>query len=164
MGYVLSKTDSYMQHADHTKDFTCNGKCSGCGSCCTAFLPMTDGEIKAIKRYIREHDIKPCDHGFQVPLAEPAVDMICPFRDDKRRICTIYEVRPTICKAYQCNIPREESANTIRRINPGLRPGQAHFINARLTFFGGNAADIMATRMTALKQKVLLGSMTDNWL
>ena len=164
MGYIVSNGESYMQRADNVGNFTCNGKCSGCGSCCTAFLPMTDGEINAIKRYIREHDIKPCNHGFRAPLTKPAVDMICPFRDDKHRICTIYEVRPLICKAYQCNIPREESANAIRRINPRFRPEDAQFINARLTFFGGSKADVIATQMTAVKHKNLFGAMVDNWL
>jgi hypothetical protein len=39
-------------------DFTDNGECVKCGNCCTNFLPMSDKEIKVIKRYIKKHKIK----------------------------------------------------------------------------------------------------------
>lgn len=29
--------------------------------------------------------------------------MTCPFRDNVNRICTIYELRPAICKAFKCD-------------------------------------------------------------
>ena len=33
-------------------DFTDNGKCTSCGQCCSAILPLSKKEIKEILRYI----------------------------------------------------------------------------------------------------------------
>jgi hypothetical protein len=86
-------------------DYTCNGKCSECGACCTDCLELSDEEIDIIKDYISQHDIKPCNH---IPvLAAPgtSIDFLCPFvnihKESKR--CSIYEVRPMICRAYICS-------------------------------------------------------------
>jgi Fe-S-cluster containining protein len=35
------------------------------------------------------------------------VDITCPFLDGKHR-CMIYEIRPTICRTFQCNMTVEE--------------------------------------------------------
>lgn len=37
--------------SEAVKDFTVCGKCSGCGSCCSDLLPVTDAEIKRILKY-----------------------------------------------------------------------------------------------------------------
>lgn len=34
--------------------------------------------------------------------------MTCPFRDEAKRICTIYEVRPEICREFMCNHTTED--------------------------------------------------------
>lgn len=83
-------------------DFTKDGKCSGCGECCGALLPVTRGEIKRIKRYIFKHNIKP--HKTEVaPATDFFIDLTCPFRNEKEKKCDIYEVRPLICKCFMCN-------------------------------------------------------------
>ena len=33
---------------NHVKDFSINGKCSMCGECCGAILPVSEKEIKRI--------------------------------------------------------------------------------------------------------------------
>lgn len=43
---------------NHVKDFSINGKCSMCGECCGAILPVSEKEIKRIKKYVVEHNIK----------------------------------------------------------------------------------------------------------
>lgn len=91
------------EFSDGTYDFTDNGKCKGCGQCCSNLLPMTEKEIATIKRYIKSHNIKECKH--ILPLAEPiAYDMTCPFLDNGKHCdkCTIYEVRPRICRDFIC--------------------------------------------------------------
>ena len=93
-------------------DFTKDGKCTGCGECCGNFLPLSGREIKDIKRYIAKHHIKECRHA--APLAKPAEDWLCPFLDGAKPKdkCTIYPVRPEICKEFQCNKnPREMARN-----------------------------------------------------
>ena len=86
-----------------TKDFTENGKCSGCGQCCSNILPLSKSEIETIKEYIRTHGIKQQKH--LMPFANAVdFDLCCPFMDiSKAEKCTIYEVRPLICKVFMCN-------------------------------------------------------------
>lgn len=86
-------------------DFTDNGSCSGCGGCCSNYLPLSRKDISRIKKYIKAHNIKPCKHF--VPTAEPIVDFTCPFRDNDKRICTIYPVKPAICSDFKCDKARK---------------------------------------------------------
>lgn len=86
---------------DNIYNFTKDGKCSGCGGCCSNLLPMSQKEVDVIHRYIMKHHIKECKH--LLPVAKPAFDMTCPFRDNDNKICAIYEVRPEICKQFICD-------------------------------------------------------------
>lgn len=89
-------------------NLTKDGKCTGCGQCCSNVLPLTSGEIRQIKRYIKSHGIKEQKHTFPAVLAKPvAYDMTCPFLDDSREKdkCTIYKVRPGICRCFLCSEP-----------------------------------------------------------
>ena len=112
-----------------TYDFTDNGKCTQCGKCCSNLLPMTEKEIKVIRKYIKQYHIKEYKH--LIPLAQPVIDMTCPFLNDDKPTekCMIYEVRPQICKSF------------IYR--PSLRPKldldyalKARTVNVREGFFG----------------------------
>ena len=96
--------DMLNEFNNGTYDFTCNGKCIGCGRCCSNLLPMTDEEIKVIKQYIKANGIKEHSH-IVAPLATPTIDMTCPFLDDSKYCekCTIYEVRPKICRDFICD-------------------------------------------------------------
>jgi len=87
------------------KDNTINGECTGCGECCSNFLPLSDADISRIKKYISRNRIKAQVH--TMPTAIPTMDCVCPFLDISRRDkkCTIYPVRPDICKAFKCNDP-----------------------------------------------------------
>lgn len=80
------------------KDYTCNGKCSNCGNCCIPWLPITKHEYKTIKEYIKRHKIKP-----QVLQEGNDYYMDCCFHDRKNKKCTIYEVRPEVCKNFMCS-------------------------------------------------------------
>ena len=95
-------------------DFTDNGECVKCGNCCTNFLPMSDKEIKVIKRYIKKHKIKENIH--ILPINE-YYDATCPFLKDKQ--CVIYEVRPFICQVFKCDkyIPRDKIRKKLNVIN-----------------------------------------------
>lgn len=86
-------------------DLTENGKCTGCGSCCSRLLPMTEKEIKTIKQYIKRNGIKQQIHC--IPLAQPTLDLTCPFLNSGKKTekCTIYEVRPAICRCFICSEP-----------------------------------------------------------
>lgn len=94
---------------DNIYNFTKDGKCSGCGNCCSNLLPMSQKEVDAIHRYIKKHGIKECKH--LLPVATPVFDMTCPFRDNDKKICTIYEVRPEICKQFICDSEKRAKHN-----------------------------------------------------
>ena len=85
-------------------DFCVDGKCSGCGQCCTALLPISDKELRIIKRYISKKHVTPAIHA--VPL-KADLDLTCPFLDESKDCdkCKIYPVRPKICRTFQCNQP-----------------------------------------------------------
>lgn len=87
-----------------TFNLTCNGKCTECGECCSNLLPMTNDEISVIKNYIKKNGIKEHSH-IVAPLVTPTIDMTCPFLDDSKSCekCTIYEVRPKICRDFICD-------------------------------------------------------------
>lgn len=82
------------------KDFSCNGACSNCGSCCFNLLPVSKNEIKKIRKYINKHSITPQVRS--TPLTYHLIDMVCPFRDEIHKTCTIYPVRPMICREFFC--------------------------------------------------------------
>ena len=101
------KTGTFEQmkkeFANETYNLTCNGKCTGCGQCCSNILPMTDEEIETIRKYVKKYNIKENKH--LIPLTEPIFDMTCPFLDDSKSCekCKIYEVRPKICRDFICD-------------------------------------------------------------
>lgn len=79
-------------------DKTKNGKCSECGGCCTIFLPVTKKEVEIIKKYVKEHDIKPIERQTLI-----GYNMTCMFLDQETKKCKIYPVRPYVCKDFLCN-------------------------------------------------------------
>lgn len=99
-----------IMHRDNqtVTDFTRDGKCSMCGECCGDMLPLSAREINRIKRYVKDHGIR--EHTNAVVAAD--FNFKCPFRDDARRKCDIYDVRPKICRSFMCNYDRQKiSAN-----------------------------------------------------
>lgn len=93
-------------------DCTCNGKCSNCGYCCSGMLPLSAKELKTIKAYVKKHSIKEQRHN-----AASGTDLTCPFRDERNRKCLIYEVRPAICRAFNCNQSLPEMERNKARFN-----------------------------------------------
>lgn len=112
-------------------DFTKDGKCSNCGKCCSNCLPLSEAEIKRIKAYVKKHNIKEQRHNFA-----SGTDMTCPFRDERNRKCTIYEIRPAICREFMCNHTHDDIMKAkldIHKIN--------RVVFMRAEFFG-NREDI----------------------
>ena len=112
-------------------DFTINGKCSQCGQCCSNLLPLSDKEIARIKAYIMKHGIKEQRHN-----ALMTVDMTCPFRDERNKKCLIYDIRPKICRVFQCNQERDEIVANKMRMH-----GVNNVVLMRNEFFG-NTEDL----------------------
>lgn len=98
--------ESYLDSDRHVTDFTNNGVCSQCGGCCTDLLYISEKETKTIRRYIERHNIT--EHTNKSALdTSHAIDVTCPFLTDDGK-CQIYEVRPSICKLFKCDMSENE--------------------------------------------------------
>lgn len=119
---MIDYIDDYFDKPKKVTDMTVNGKCSGCGECCAALLPITDAEEEQIIRYMRKHNIKP--HAKAAIFSVPSFDITCPFLDitKKKDRCMIYNVRPTICRSFICNKPervkQKSFLNKVRYMKP----------------------------------------------
>lgn len=142
MGEVVTLLEC-IQHGleDNIIDFTDNGTCSGCGNCCSNLLPMSKKEIAAIHRYISKYGIKECKH--LLPVAKPAFDMTCPFRDNDNGTCAIYEVRPEICRKFICN--NEKRAKNNRKL---LRQTRI-IVDVRSEFYGSSTNKVFTNQQNA---------------
>ena len=110
-------------------DYTDAGRCSNCGSCCSNILPISKEEILQIKLYIKQHQIK--EQVCNYPTAEPVFNFVCPFRDAVGKKCLIYQVRPAICRDFQCDKPRNKILADKRMYHEVNRP-----VDLRAEFYG----------------------------
>ena len=128
-GTILDVIRQEME--DGVYDFTQDGRCSGCGSCCSRFLPVSGKEVKTIRRYVRKKKIQEQRHFY--PTASPQDDWTCPIRSESERKCLIYEVRPAICRDFQCDKPREQI-----EADKSLYHGRYAVVDMRKEFFNGD--------------------------
>lgn len=115
-------------------NFTKDGKCCQCGECCSNILPISEKEAETIRKYIKKNNIKECVH--IVPLNNAQHDLTCPFLDTSKKSekCTIYPVRPKICREFICD-------SNQRKRNGSSLIGQRVAVDVRETFFGGNESE-----------------------
>mgnify|MGYP002802521453 FL=1 len=125
-GTILDVIRQEME--DGVYDFTQDGRCSGCGSCCSRFLPVSGKEVKAIRRYVRKKKIQEQRHIY--PTASPQDDWTCPFRSEKERKCLIYEVRPAICRDFRCDKPAKQI-----KADKDMYHGRYQVVDMRREFF-----------------------------
>lgn len=97
---------AYQDMKNGVTDYTDNGRCTGCGECCSSLLPVSDIELKRIHRYVKRNHIKVQKRNF----LNNAVDLTCPFlrMDSTNEKCLIYPVRPDICASFKCDLARHE--------------------------------------------------------
>jgi Fe-S-cluster containining protein len=102
---TFEKVYSNMENGVY--NFCVNGKCIECGKCCSAYLPLSKREIELIKSYVEKNNIRPCEHKFYFLAEQPKLDLTCPFLDNTKENhkCTIYKVRPDICRHFKCDTP-----------------------------------------------------------
>lgn len=65
-------------------------KCTNCGGCCGP-VPISKKEYEEIKEYCLKNDIRPMKN---IKFNS------CPFRNDKKKKCDIYPVRPILCRIF----------------------------------------------------------------
>ena len=122
-----------MEHGVY--DFTKEGECSQCGACCSNMLWLSEKEISRIKRYIKKHNIKEQKHIAPAVLVEqPKLDLTCPFLNENKKTekCSIYPVRPAICRFFVCDDPQGA------KNHPELYEEERVPVSMRETFFGRN--------------------------
>lgn len=108
-GSMISElAEAYKDIHKGTYNFTKDGRCIGCGECCSSLLPLSDKDIKRIKVYMIRHNIK--ERKRITPSARPVIDLTCPFRDNVEKKCTVYPVRPDICRQFRCDRPSRDIA------------------------------------------------------
>ena len=98
-------------------NFTNRGLCTNCGQCCGDILNLSHDEIKRIDKYLKKHKVE------ATPICRLVVyDNTCPFRDNKNKICKIYEARPEICRIYKCDKSPKEAVRNRELTNFGKLP------------------------------------------
>lgn len=121
--------DMMQDFRNGTYDLTEDGKCTGCGSCCSNLLPMTDSEIQTIHRYIKANGIK--ERKCVFPVVKPLLDMTCPFlmNDKANEKCAIYSVRPDVCRKFSCDPSKRANLDK-------SYAGKVKIVNVRSEFYG----------------------------
>jgi len=110
-----------MEQKRAENDFTRKGVCSGCGRCCGNFLPLTNADKVRIHKHLRTNLLAPYD----------GTPLDCPFlNDEPGKRCSIYAVRPLICKEYVCN--KKPTRTELEK----LAAKKMQFTDMRLEFFG----------------------------
>lgn len=69
--------------------------CNSCIECC-ANVFITDTELKDVRRFVRlmpEEEINRLRNQERSPG-------VCPFADIEKKLCTVYEVRPWVCRKF----------------------------------------------------------------
>jgi Fe-S-cluster containining protein len=87
-----------IKNDNNIKNNMVDNKCSRCGSCCGLFIPVTKKEIKIIREYVKEKNIRP-----ESRINGNTIELRCPFLNLKEHKCNIYEVRPFVCRDFKCN-------------------------------------------------------------
>jgi hypothetical protein len=72
---------------DHTR-------CVNCGECCGVFL-LCESDIRKIVSYLKEHM-----EVLDIAETKKHKRLTCPFRDEKNKRCSIYPVRPVVCRLF----------------------------------------------------------------
>ena len=134
--------------ADYKQRCNPDGSCSGCGECCSDFLPLSNDEVKRIKAFVKKHGLKP--HHNAVALMTGAFDVTCPFRDNEKRQCDIYGIRPEICRSFICSKKFDEAQDDKK-----ILESQSNPFSMRYEFFGDSGnVDMLGTCVAAIASLV----------
>jgi hypothetical protein len=99
---VLQETRAFADGIDQS---ICDG-CDECGARCTAGVPMLEPEFAAIRAYLASDQgeearrVERQDKEVPYPGAEEYTYTACRFRDVERGRCSIYPVRPVVCRLF----------------------------------------------------------------
>lgn len=115
-----------MQSNNFTRqpvDFTNDGACSLCASCCSSILPVTEQELSEMKAYADKIGFTP-----ELPGGKKdVIYLMCPFLQPKtvltvKQRCAIYDHRPNICRAFLCNQRNKETKAKYEKLAHSIPP------------------------------------------
>ena len=115
--------------------------CNRCGKCCANILLLSDSEIIKIKDYIVKNNITVINRN-NVTCKEDF--NICPFLDDKNKKCNIYDVRPSICRSFNCN----------HNLSKTMDYDGVKAINMLFTFGGDKQFSVKAPDLTFINNRI----------
>jgi hypothetical protein len=99
---VLEETHRFAAGIDQA---VCDG-CDSCGARCTAGVPMLRQEFEAIHSFVNGPEggearrVEQADKQVPYPGTDDVFYTACRFRDVERGRCSIYPVRPLICRLF----------------------------------------------------------------
>ena len=97
---IFKNTFKGMENGNY--NYCQDGKCTGCGKCCSNLLPLSFDEVEQIKKYVKKNNIKKVSH--LIPINSGSFDLNCPFMENTgNKRCRIYSVRPRVCRDFICD-------------------------------------------------------------
>lgn len=102
--------------------------CINCGLCC-GLIPATVGEVRTIRDFL---DLHP--EARELATRQSKNMLHCPFRDDTKQSCSVYPVRPLVCRLMGvCKGMQCANGNTIEMDFQHVVPVQEQlaFLNTR---------------------------------
>ncbi|MGV3724179.1 MAG: YkgJ family cysteine cluster protein [Actinomycetota bacterium] len=99
---ILDESRRFAARIDQSP---CNG-CDECGARCTAGVPMLEAEYQAIAAFVTGPEgedarrVERLDKQVPYPGAEEFHYTACRFRDVEQARCSIYPVRPLVCRLF----------------------------------------------------------------
>ncbi|MGL5716424.1 MAG: YkgJ family cysteine cluster protein [Cetobacterium sp.] len=82
-----------------------NGNCNGCNSCCSITSPISKDELIKLKRLFKKRHLKKFIENLML-YKDQGINDQCFFHIDGK--CSIYNLRPDVCKVYHCDPKRGE--------------------------------------------------------
>ena len=99
---VLQDTRAFAGRIDQSP---CDG-CDSCGARCTAGVPMLQSEYAAVRAFVdgpegaEAREAERAEKRIPYPGTDDTFYTACRFRDVERGRCSIYPVRPLVCRLF----------------------------------------------------------------
>ena len=90
---------------------------SGCGACCNLRVSMSDEEVPALEKYIKDNNIQFSKERMEKQKSVSSAqwytklkreERTCPFLDKETQSCKVYEARPASCRLQFVATPAED--------------------------------------------------------
>lgn len=95
-----------------------NKNCSNCNECCSIATPILEDEFVKLKKYLQSNKqgkiaMKEAVTRIQKSIKLKRINLMCPFSNSSRK-CSIYSMRPQICREFHCDTEIHKNFNKDR--------------------------------------------------